>query len=159
MAMIKRQRPAPGAPRSSLRTLIIPSDLAEVAKVRDFVKESLEGLPLMDKDVFRIDLSLVEVCINIVLYAYPREKGQVALQSWHEPGRVYFEVRDSGIPFDPRAMKKPNLKKIVRTARHGGFGIFLSRTMMDGFTYKREDGQNVLTLFKKLRPRKPGRSQ
>jgi len=157
--MIKKRSPASNEPQTSVRTLSLSSDLAEVAKVREFVKESLAGLPLKDKEVFRIDLALVEVCINIVLYAYPQEKGVLSLRSWHAPGRVYFEIRDSGMPFDPRAMKKPDLKEIIRTARHGGFGIFLSRTMMDGFEYKREDGQNVLTLYKKLRRRLPGSAQ
>jgi len=156
--MVLRRRPSLES-RTSVRTLEIASDLGEVARVRDFVRESLAGLPLSDKDAFRIDLSLVEVCINIVLYAYPKEQGSLNLQSWLEPRRVYFEVRDRGIPFNPRTMKRPNLKEIVRTARHGGFGIFLSRTMMDGFTYKREDGQNVLTLFKKLRSRRRVRTQ
>jgi anti-sigma regulatory factor (Ser/Thr protein kinase) len=32
----------------------------------------------------------------------------------------------------------------------GGFGIYLSKTLMDGFEYKRESGQNVLTVFKTL---------
>jgi len=156
--MVLRRRPSLES-RTSVRTLEIASDLAEVAGVRDFVRESLAGLPLSDKDAFRIDLSLVEVCINIILYAYPKDKGSLSLRSWLEPRRVYFEVRDRGIPFNPRTMKRPNLKEIVRTARHGGFGIFLSRTMMDGFTYKREDGQNVLTLFKKLRSRRRVRTQ
>ncbi len=133
-----------------MKTLTISGDLASVAKVRDFVRETLHGLPLSEKDIFRIDLSLVEVCINIVLYAYPREKGRIILNSWREPRRLFYEVRDSGLPFDPRTMKRPDLKEIMRAARKGGFGIFLSKTMMDGFDYRREDGQNVLTLSKRL---------
>lgn len=133
-----------------MKTLTISGDLASVAKVRDFVRETLHGLPLSEKDIFRIDLSLVEVCINIVLYAYPREKGRIILSSWREPRRLFYEVRDSGLPFDPRRMKRPDLKEIMRAARKGGFGIFLSKTMMDGFDYRREDGQNVLTLSKRL---------
>jgi len=150
MARLKRP-PAPREPRTAVASLTIASDLAEVNKVRTFVQDALAGLPLAEKDVFRIDLSLVEVCINIVLYAYPRETGTIVLRSWRQGNRLYFEVRDSGIPFDPRTMKRPDLREILRTARKGGFGIFLSRTMMDGFDYRREDGRNVLTLYKKLR--------
>ena len=139
-----------------MKTLTISSDLANVAKVRDFVRETLQGLALPEKDIFRIDLSLVEVCINIVLYAYPHEKGRIVLSSWREPRRLFYEVRDSGQPFDPRTMKRPDVKEMMRAARKGGFGIFLSRTMMDGFDYRREDGQNVLTLSKRL-PLKRGR--
>jgi len=150
MARLKRP-PAPREPRTAVASLTIASDLAEVNKVRTFVQDALAGLPLAEKDGFRIDLSLVEGCINIVLYAYPRETGTIVLRSWRQGNRLYFEVRDSGIPFDPRTMKRPDLREILRTARKGGFGIFLSRTMMDGFDYRREDGRNVLTLYKKLR--------
>ena len=144
-------RPKPQEPRTAIASLTIAGDLAEVNKVRVFVKDTVAGLPLAEKDLFRIDLSLIEVCINIVLYAYPREKGKIVLHSWRQGNRLYFEIRDSGVPFDPRSMKRPDLKEILRTARKGGFGIFLSRTMMDGFDYRREDGQNILTLYKKLR--------
>jgi sigma-B regulation protein RsbU (phosphoserine phosphatase) len=154
----KRKRPTPQS-HPSARSLTIVGDLAEVAKVRDFVKETLGGLSLSERDLFRIDLSLVEVCINIVLYAYPHSRGKIALQAWQDGGRLYFEIRDTGVPFDPRTMKNPNLKEIMRTARKGGFGIFLSRTMMDGFDYRREDGQNILTLYKKLPRRRLRRTQ
>jgi anti-sigma regulatory factor (Ser/Thr protein kinase) len=142
--------PVPRRPPADARKLTISSDLAEMPRVRDFVAATLAGLGLTEKDIFRVDLSLVEICINIILYAYPREKGEISLTSWREPRRLFYEVRDSGIPFDPRTMRKPKLREILRTARKGGFGIFLSRKMMDGFDYRREDGQNVLTLSKKL---------
>lgn len=150
MVILKRKIPA-RPPQSEVRTLTIAGDLAEVPKVRDFVRETLRDLPLSERDLFRIDLALVEVCINIVLYAYPHEKGTITLSSWRAPGRLYYEVRDQGQPFDPRSMKKPDLKEIMRTARKGGFGIFLSRTMMDSFDYRREGRENVLTLSKRLR--------
>lgn len=155
MAILKR-KPAHPQPRPPVKTLTISSDLVNVARVRDFVRETLHGLSLSEKDVFRIDLSLVEICINIVLYAYPHEKGRIVIHSWREPRRLFYEIRDSGLPFDPRTIKRPDLRESMRAARRGGFGIFLSRTMMDGFDYRREDGQNVLTLSKRL-PAKRGR--
>ena len=150
MALFKR-KPAHRPPQTGVKSLSIPGDLAELAKVRDFVQETLRGLPLSDNDVFRVDLALVEICVNIVLYAYPGEKGAIKVSSWLEPGRIYYEIRDSGRPFDPSRLKKPDLKEIMRTSRKGGFGIYLSRTMMDGFDYRREGEENVLTLSKRLR--------
>ncbi len=150
MALFKRKT-AKRPPLTGVKSLSIAGDLAELSKVRDFVQETLQGLPLSDNDVFRIDLSLVEICVNIVLYAYPGEKGAITLRSWLEPGRIFFEIRDSGRPFDPSKLKKPDLKEIMRTSRKGGFGIYLSRTMMDGFDYRREGEENVLTLSKRLR--------
>jgi anti-sigma regulatory factor (Ser/Thr protein kinase) len=56
---------------------------------------------------------------------------------------------DSGIPFDPRSVPKPDIDRLILSRRTGGLGIYLARTLMDGFDYRREDGQNVLTLTKK----------
>jgi sigma-B regulation protein RsbU (phosphoserine phosphatase) len=70
------------------------------------------------------------------------------LKTWQDDEKIFFEIRDSGIPFDPRTLKKPDIKEIIRSERKGGFGVFLSRTFMDGFDYKRENNRNVLTIYK-----------
>ncbi len=150
MAILRRKtarRPSP----DSVKSLSITSDLAELAKVRDFAQETLQGLHLSDNDVFRVDLALVEICVNVVLYAYPQEKGTITVNSWQEPGRIYYEIRDSGRPFDPSTLARPDLNEIIRTSHKGGFGIYLSRTLMDSFDYRREGRENILTLSKKLK--------
>jgi len=133
---------------STMNTLKIINDLAELDKTRDFLRKCLGGLNLSDKDYFKIELSLLEICINIIRYAYPHEKGEILLKAWQDDEKIFFEIRDSGIPFDPRILKKPDIKQIIRSEKRGGFGVFLSRTFMDGFSYRRENDQNVLTVYK-----------
>lgn len=135
---------------SRLNSLKITSDLAELDKVRDFLKENLQHLNISDKDYFKIELSLLEVCVNIMLYAYPEEKGDILIKAWLQEGRMFLEIRDSGIPFDPRKLDVPDIDKIIRQQKKGGLGVFISRTLMDGFDYKREDNQNVLLIYKKI---------
>ncbi len=134
-----------------MKTLKIDSDFAELDKIRAFLKKYLEGLNISDKDHFKIELSLLEVCINIIRYAYPQSKGDILLKTWRDDGKVFFEIRDNGIPFDPRTLKKPDIKKIIRSEKKGGFGVFLSRSFMDGFDYRRENDQNVLTIYKTIK--------
>lgn len=129
-------------------TLKITSDLAELDKVRNFLKKSLEGLRISDKDYFKIELSLLEICVNIIRYAYPVEKGDILVKAWQQEEKMFLEIRDNGIPFDPRKLEKPDIKEIIRTEKTGGLGIFISRSLMDGFDYRREDNQNVLTIYK-----------
>jgi sigma-B regulation protein RsbU (phosphoserine phosphatase) len=133
---------------SRARTLKMENDLADLDKIRDFLKKNLSGLNISDKDYFKIELSLLEICINIIRYAYPLKQGEILLKTWQDDEKIFFEIRDSGIPFDPRTLKKPDIKEIIRSERKGGFGVFLSRTFMDGFDYKRENNQNVLTIYK-----------
>lgn len=133
---------------SRARTLKMENDLADLDKIRDFLKKNLSGLNISDKDYFKIELSLLEICINIIRYAYPLKQGKILLKTWQDDEKIFFEIRDSGIPFDPRTLKKPDIKEIIRNEKKGGLGVFLSRSFMDGFDYRRENNQNVLTIYK-----------
>jgi anti-sigma regulatory factor (Ser/Thr protein kinase) len=59
-------------------------------------------------------------------------------------------VTDHGVPFDPTAAPAPDITLPAEERSIGGLGIFLTRTLMDGFRYERVGGTNVLTLEKKL---------
>ncbi|MGB7295971.1 MAG: ATP-binding protein [Candidatus Aminicenantales bacterium] len=133
------------------------SELQEVDKARKFLKANLARLELSEEDIYKIELSLVEMCTNIIRYAYPREKGEIAIKAWYEKGNFSLEIRDSGIPFDPRQVKRPTLKEMINREEMGGLGIFLARKLMDRFSYRREDGQNILTMSKKAGEKKAKR--
>ena len=36
----------------------------------------------------------------------------------------------------------------MKTGKKGGLGVFLTRKLMDGFKYAREEDQNILTIYK-----------
>jgi serine/threonine-protein kinase RsbW len=130
--------------------LRVKADLRAMDRVRAFLWDSLRGIDFSEEDYFKIELSLHEIAVNIILYAYPQEKGDLVLRNWFEGGKAYFEFRDTGISFDPRQATPPDILEKLRTGKRGGFGIYLFRALMDGFEYKREPGQNVLIVFKTL---------
>ncbi len=134
-----------------MKTLRITSDLSEVKKTRNFLSGILKELNLDEKDCFIIELSLLEICLNIIKYAYPDEKGEIFIKIWQEENKILLEIRDSGIPFDPRATESPVIDEVVKNEKKGGFGILLARKLMDGFDYRREDNQNILTMYKKVK--------
>jgi len=132
-----------------MKTLQVKSELRELDRIRQFVRRTLGGLELSEEDVYKVELSLVEMCTNIIRYAYPGSRGEISVRTWHEDARLYLELRDSGIAFDPRTVKKPSMREMLSGERMGGLGIFLARRLMDGFDYRREDDQNILTMYKK----------
>lgn len=138
--------------------LRVAADLRAMDKVRAFMKKALQGVEMTEEEGFKIELSLHEICINIALYAYPGEKGEIVLRAWFEGDRAFFEFRDTGIAFDPRPTRPPDIKEKLRTGRRGGFGIYLFRTLMDGYEYRREGEQNVLLVFKRFRGAAPSGS-
>jgi anti-sigma regulatory factor (Ser/Thr protein kinase) len=134
-----------------MNTLRIDSNLAELEKMRAFLRKSFEGCSVSDKDYFKIELALLEICVNIIRYAYPNAKGQISLKIWQSEGKMFLEIRDWGVPFDPRELKEPDIQEIIESETKGGLGVFLSRKLMDGFDYKREKDQNVLTIYKSIK--------
>ena len=131
-----------------MSTLTIRSDLSELNKIREFLKRNLQILNLSEEDYYIIELSLLEISINIIRYAYPDEQGKIFLKTWKDEDRVILEIRDNGIPFDPRQTKQPDIDQIMKSGKKGGLGVFLTRKLMDGFTYERVDDQNILTIYK-----------
>lgn len=132
------------------KSLTVKSDLIEIEKVRGFLEETLRDLSLSEEAYYLIELSLLEMCINIVKYAYPEGKGEISLKIWDQEEKIFFEIRDWGIPFDPRETPKPDVQEMVKQGQTGGLGIFLSRQLMNGFDYRREDNQNILLMYKSI---------
>jgi anti-sigma regulatory factor (Ser/Thr protein kinase) len=132
-----------------VKTITVPARLADVDRVRAFLRAALAGVFRTEEEFFKVELAVVEMCVNIVRYAYSGNEGDIAVTIRDAPAFVEVEIRDGGIPFDPRSVPKPDLDRLILSRRTGGLGIYLARTLMDGFAYRREDGQNVLTLTKK----------
>jgi serine/threonine-protein kinase RsbW len=130
--------------------LKIKSDMCEIEKVRNFMKDALAEFALSEEEFYLIELALLEMCINIIRYAYPDTEGEISLKIWPEEGTVFFEIRDWGVPFDPRDIKEPDVQKMISKGKTGGLGIMLARRLMDGFEYSREDSQNILVMHKKI---------
>jgi len=141
-----------------MKTLKITSDLSEVKKIRNLLSEILKEWNLKEKDYFVIELSLLEICINIIRYAYPQEKGEIFIKIWQQGSKIFVEIKDYGIPFDPRESEKPDIEELIKNEKKGGFGILLARKLMDGFDYKREDNQNVLIMYKRVEGFSPSES-
>jgi anti-sigma regulatory factor (Ser/Thr protein kinase) len=130
--------------------LSVPAVLSSVDRVRSFLKACLSPLDPSEEDLFKVELAVVEMCVNVVRYAYPDGAGELAIEIGIEDRTATVTIADEGIPFDPRTAPKPGVSWILATGRTGGLGIYLARTLMDRFDYRREDGRNVLTLAKRL---------
>jgi anti-sigma regulatory factor (Ser/Thr protein kinase) len=133
------------------RELRVVADLKEVDHVRDFLLGAMADLPLGEQDRLKVELALHEIFVNIARYAYPRgRKGKMTLRIWREEGALVIEVRDRGIPFNPVRKKNPDLMVKLRHGVPGGLGVYFFKTLMDGLSYRRRGGENILTVRKAL---------
>ena len=138
-----RDDPPPGG--SGRRTLTLRAELSELDRARLFLRESLRPVRLEEEDFFKLELALVEICVNIIRYAYPAGGGPITIAVDVVPG-VCLEIRDSGRPFDPRRVPPPDWVDHVKEGRKSGLGVYLARSLVDDFDYRREGGENIVTL-------------
>lgn len=140
--------------RIDVREITVPAALKSAERVREFVNDYVSGLGLDEELRLKVELSLYEICVNIALYAYPKgpsgERGKMAVRVWRENGKLVIQVRDKGIPFNPVRKKNPDMLLRLRRGLPGGLGVYFYRTLMDGLTYRRIRGENVLTVRKTL---------
>jgi serine/threonine-protein kinase RsbW len=133
------------------KELRVTADLDEIDRVRGFLRDAIAGLPLGEEDRLKIELALHEICVNIARYAYPQgRKGDITVRIWRDEDSLFIEVRDSGIPFNPVRKKNPNLLVKLRRGIPGGLGVYFFKTLMDGLSYRRAGGENVLTVRKAI---------
>jgi anti-sigma regulatory factor (Ser/Thr protein kinase) len=61
-----------------------------------------------------------------------------------------IELRDAGVPFNPLEREDPDITLAAEEREVGGLGIFLCKQLMDSISYRYEDGNNILTMTKKI---------
>jgi anti-sigma regulatory factor (Ser/Thr protein kinase) len=134
-----------------VKEIRVAADLKEIDRVRDFLQDATADLPLSEQERLKVELALHEICVNIARYAYPRgRKGEMAVRIWRDSDSLFIEVRDKGVPFNPIRKKNPDLLVKLRRGIPGGLGVYFFKTLMDGLSYRRAGGQNILTVRKAI---------
>ncbi len=144
-------------------TLVLKNDVHEVTRLSLFMKGVAEKIEI-EKSLFRqLRLAVEEVVVNVIDYAYPTGiEGNITVRVMSDGHRIRFQIIDSGVPFDPTALKKTDVSLPAEDRPIGGLGIMLVRELMDSINYERQrtdgsipgshsEGQNVLTLTKVLK--------
>lgn len=141
-------------------SLTLTNDISEVDKLGTFMK-SLTSRLGMDKGLASsLRLAVEEAVVNVMNYAYPQETtGMVtveadvqstAMDDSDENQYLCIKVVDNGVAFDPTETASADTTLSAEERPIGGLGIFLVRELMDTINYERKDGQNILTLRKKI---------
>jgi anti-sigma regulatory factor (Ser/Thr protein kinase) len=131
--------------------LSIPAALDDIPAARRALRDFLGRFGLGETEVMKLELALHEVCVNISLYAYKgQKKGVIRVRFWEDNGRLGIEIRDKGVPFDPAGTPPPDFAERIRLGQRNGLGVYLYKVLADAYDYRREKGENVLTLYKFL---------
>lgn len=122
------------------------------SEIIDFLMASPD-MPSDEAMRFKLQLSIEEAVENVVRYAYEGGIGwlEAGTSLDHESLILTIELRDAGVPFNPLEVPDPDVTLSANEREIGGLGIYLCKKMMDSIDYHYVDGNNVLTMMKKVK--------
>src|SRR5215813_13703063 len=129
------------------KTVEFTSHTGNLALMRNWVREFLNGYPLSEKERLLMILGVDEACTNIIRYAYRlRDDQLISLQMEGLRGCVRVRLRDYGEQVRPHEMKG-RTHDIIRP---GGLGLYLIRSAFDNVDYVLKGRGTELVLTKNL---------
>lgn len=135
-----------------MKKLILDAEVERMDDVIDFINAALEEHDVSMKTIMQIDIAVEELFVNIAHYAYHPEIGQATIEVdvEGEPPCAVIRFIDKGKPYDPLGKEDPDVTLGVEDREIGGLGIYMVKKSMDEVSYAYEDGQNKLTIRKRL---------
>ena len=129
-----------------------PAKVEALSDVLGFVDSMLELYECPMKIQTAICVAIEEVFVNVAHYAYGDGEGDMMLGiGFDEESReITFRMTDKGTPFDPLKKPDPDITLSAEDREIGGLGIFITKKTMDTVTYAYENGENILTMIKKI---------
>ena len=129
-----------------------PAKIEALSDVLGFVDCTLESYECPMKIQTAVCVAIEEVFVNVAHYAYGDGEGDMTLGvSFNEARReITFRMTDKGVPFDPLKKPDPDITLSAEEREIGGLGIFIAKKTMDTIAYAYENGENILTMIKKI---------
>ena len=103
-----------------------------------------------------LHVALDEIVNNVVRHAAPRHP-RIEVRLAADDTHVEVVIVVDGEPFDLHDAPAPDVTLPIEQRRVGGLGVYLVRQLMDDVVYRRSDGENRLTLRRRLRGPRPAR--
>ncbi len=141
--------------------LTAPTDPMQAERFQRFA-ERLLSTSLTEKERHNLHLSLEEILRNAIEWGNKNDHTKkLRLSYCLLPDRITFRIEDEGKGFDHAALKDPSAdpqahirERRASGKRMGGWGVFLTRKVMDNVSYN--DKGNVVFLTKFLRRAETG---
>lgn len=135
-----------------MKELTVAATIENIEKVTDFVNAQLEKIDCPLKTQVQIDIAIDELFGNIAKYAYPASGGDatVTFRYLQEASTVVIDFSDRGRPYDPLSGAEPDTTLSAEERPIGGLGIYMVKNSMDHISYQYREGQNILTIQKKI---------
>jgi anti-sigma regulatory factor (Ser/Thr protein kinase) len=132
-------------------TLMLVNQPKEIERACTVVEEFVAAQRLSGETGYALALTLDEVVANVIRHGYDDDAEHIIrVRLWLEGDLLSVQVADDGVAFNPLLAPDPDLTLPIEQRPVGGLGIHIIRTMMDDIDYRRANGQNLLTLRKRV---------
>ena len=131
-------------------TATFPGRFSSLKYIADFVRKAASETGLDRNATYKVETAVDEACSNIIEHAYGGENiGVIVCSCFIETDQLTIELKDTGKPFNPKAISKPDTTGALADRKENGLGIFFMRQMMDEvhFSFNTDTG-NVLRMVK-----------
>ena len=120
--------------------------------VLDEIKKHLTENDCPEELMTPIMIAAEEVYVNIAHYAYGGRSGEarIDIDVTPHPRCCRLVFRDRGMPYNPLEKDDPDITLSAEERQIGGLGIFFVKEIMDKVEYEYKDGQNILSMEKRI---------
>jgi anti-sigma regulatory factor (Ser/Thr protein kinase) len=130
--------------------LTIDGSVDQLERLRNWLASALQahfGADLSDHELFNVQLAVQEAATNIIFHGLlPGTSPQVDVEVCCAGSKLQVRLTYKGVPFSPKDVPPPSFDG----SRDHGFGLFLIDQLMDDVAYAHTDGQNIVSLTKKM---------
>jgi anti-sigma regulatory factor (Ser/Thr protein kinase) len=131
----------------------VESKLENLPKIGEFIDETMRYYGIRNlKDIYAVQLSVDEVCTNIIEHAYSNKTdGLIVIRCGLLGEKFIVNIIDWGEAFDPTKIPKPDIDSGLNERKEGGLGIYFMKKFMDEVKYVRVNDRNLLTITKYIK--------
>jgi len=134
---------------NSTETLIIKSDVNELAKVATITEEICMRFGLIEDEIDDISIAVTEAVNNAIKHGNKEDSTKsIKIVFEIETDRIKIRIKDEGKGFQLEEVKDP--RKNENLLRDDGRGILIMKALMDEVKVLSGSEGNVLQLVKKI---------
>ncbi len=136
--------------QAQLYLLNITSDMQNLERVAEFIADASTKSELTTRQSDDVQMAVDEAVTNVMEHAYGgKSDGNISIKMRVDAKLVLIEIRDQGKPFDPKKVKKPNVKGPLSERSIGGLGVFFMKKLMDKVEFAHDEAGNLTRMTKK----------
>lgn len=134
---------------NSTETLIIKSDVNELAKVATITEEICIRFGLIEDEIDDISIAVTEAVNNAIKHGNKEDSTKsIKIVFEVETDRIKIRIKDEGKGFQLEEVKDP--RKIENLLKDDGRGILIMKALMDEVKVLSGNEGNVLQLVKNI---------